>query len=87
MKKKKNNLKKIYRKDLFEGMSVQDINGQIGVIRNCKDLHNVHVTFDGEGIEIDWYETTFECGESGLYCFFENCVDNSEKRRTIIFYK
>lgn len=72
------NIHRVTRSNLFKGMCVQDSEGKKGVIRDCNDLHNVHVTFEGEGIEIDWYETPFECGGSGLYCFVEDCEDNCE---------
>jgi len=68
----------VTRNNLYKGMRVQDSEGKKGVVRNCEDLHNVHITFEGKGIEIDWYETLFECGDSGLYCFIENCEDNCE---------
>jgi hypothetical protein len=73
----------VTRSNLSKGMCVQDSEGKKGVIRNCEDLHNVHVTFEGEGIEIDWYEIPFECGGSGLYCFVEDCQGNCENEKFI----
>ncbi len=75
----------VTRSNLFKGMCVQDSEGKKGVIRDCNDLHNVHVTFEGEGIEIDWYETPFECGGSGLYCFVEDCEDNCENEDPLYY--
>jgi len=66
------------RNVITEGMIVYDGEGKRGVVRDCKDLHNVHVTFEGEGLTIDWYGKPFECGGSGMYCFVEGCKDNSE---------
>jgi hypothetical protein len=71
--------------NITSGMTVYDSDGNKGIVRDCKDLHNVHVTFDGTGITIDWYETPIECSGSGLYCFIENCDDNSEKS-DILYY-
>ena len=61
--------------------------GRKGIVRDCKDLHNVHITFEGEGIMIDWYKTPFECGGSGLYCFAENCEDNCENEDPLYYYE
>ena len=68
----------VSRSSLYVGMPVVDSEGQRGIIRSCNDLHNVHVTFEGEGITIDWYGEPFECGGSGLYCFVEGCEENDE---------
>ena len=81
------NLQHVTRYNLFKGMNVQDSEGKKGIIRDCKDIHNVHVTFEGEGIKIDWYETPFECGGSGLYCFAENCDDNDENENPLYYWK
>lgn len=80
------NIHRVTRSNLFKGMCVQDSEGKKGVIRDCKDLHNVHVTFEGEGIEIDWYETPFECSGSGLYCFVEDCEGNCENEDPLYYY-
>jgi hypothetical protein len=79
------NIHRVTRSNLFKGMCVQDSEGKKGVVRNCEDLHNVHITFEGEGIEIDWYETPFECGGSGLYCFVEGCEDNCENEDPLYY--
>jgi len=79
------NMHRVTRNNLFKGMCVQDSEGIKGVVRNCEDLHNVHITFEGEGIDIDWYETPFECGGSGLYCFVEGCEENSEEIDTMYY--
>ena len=68
----------VSRSSLYVGMPVVDSEGQRGIIQSCNDLHNVHVTFEGEGITIDWYGESFECGGSGLYCFVEGCEENDE---------
>lgn len=77
----------VTRSSLFKGMHVQNSEGKKGIIRNCEDLHNVHITFEGEGIIVDLYETPFECGSSGLYCFVEGCKDNDEKIDPLYYCK
>jgi hypothetical protein len=81
------NLQRVTRYNLFCGMNVQDSKSKKGIVRDCKDLHNVHITFEGEGIMIDWYKTPFECGGSGLYCFAENCEDNCEYEDPLYYYE
>jgi hypothetical protein len=64
--------------NIFKDMKIQDKDGKTGVVRNCEDLHNVHITFDGKGLLVEIDNITVECGGSGLYCFVDNCKDNSE---------
>lgn len=45
--------------DVYVGMRVVDVDGYIGVVMNCDDIHNVHVEYDDGG--------------SGLYCLDEDC--------------
>lgn len=79
------NIHRVICRNIVKDMCVQDREGKNGVIRNCDDLHNVHVTFEGEGIEIDWYGTPFVCGGSGLYCFVENCEYNCENQDPLYY--
>lgn len=68
----------VTRDNITAGQKVIDSEGMKGIVRDCKDLHNVHVTLEGEGLTIDWYGKSFECGGSGMYCFVEGCDENSE---------
>ena len=69
-------MKNVVTKDhIYKGMQIQNCEGIKGVVRNCEDLHNVHITFEGKGIEINFYETPIECGGSGFYCFVDSCTD------------
>jgi hypothetical protein len=77
------NLQRVTRNNIFKGMNVQDSEGRKGIVRDCKDLHNVHVTFEGEGIKING----FECSGSGIYCFVENCEENDENEDPLYYWK
>lgn len=47
--------------ELKVGMRVKDDDGNIGIIKKCKDIHNV--------------EVNFEVGGAGIYCLDENDND------------
>ena len=55
----------VTRYNLEIGRKVIDEDGNIGTITECDDLHNVFVQLDNDM-------------GSGLYCFAENCEENSE---------
>lgn len=46
--------------DLIYGMFVEDEKGNLGYVRDCKDMHNIHI----EGLD-----------SSFLYCIDETCAD------------
>lgn len=45
--------------DLAVGMKIKDTDGDIGVVKECSDPHNVFIEYDGGG--------------SALLCLDENC--------------
>ena len=49
--------------NLSKGKKVIDEDGEIGIIIDCSDVHNVRV--EGDNI-------------TGLYCFAKGCSENSE---------
>lgn len=55
--------------DLYIGMMVADDEGNIGVVKNHKDIHNIVVEYNNGG--------------SGLHCLVKDCCDtktiNGEK--------
>jgi hypothetical protein len=63
----------VHRDSLYKGMIVWDNDGNKGIVKDCENLHNVHVEF--EGFEIDG---EIEGEGLGIYCFVEGCEENSE---------
>ena len=49
--------------NLVIGMHVQDNDGDTGIIKECKDIHNVLVEYDNGG--------------SGLHCLVEECIETT----------
>ena len=47
--------------NLVIGMRVQDNEGNVGIVKECEDIHNVLVEYDNGG--------------SGLHCLVEGCAD------------
>lgn len=45
--------------DVQKGMKVIDNDGDIGIITQCEDPHNVIIRYDNEGV--------------GIYCLVEGC--------------
>lgn len=72
--------------DVQEGMIVYDSEGKKGKVHDCKDLHNVHVVFEGEGIVVSWYGEPIECGGSGLYCLVKSCEFYHEKTSDKLYF-
>lgn len=52
--------------DLYIGMRVFDKDGEVGIIDECNDIHNVYVLFKTE--------TGFTTG-AGLYCLDHTCEE------------
>lgn len=77
--------KRIEAEDLVDGLLVIDNEGNKGVIRDCSDLHNVHVIFEGDGMLIDIDGEEIECGGSSLYCFIEGCEEFSPNVDPLFF--
>ena len=50
--------------DIKIGMQVMDDNGDIGVITECEDQHNILVEYGNGG--------------KGLYCLVEDCEEGSD---------
>ena len=59
--------------ELKIGMKVIDKDKNIGVITEIEDVHNVHVEFDGGG--------------AGIYCLFENCIEDNIPHYDPLFKK
>lgn len=57
------NRKVIAHSELFIGMLVQDEDGDVGTVKECGDIHNVIVEYEG-GL--------------GLYCLLEGCTEEVE---------
>lgn len=68
----------VTRSNIKGGMKVIDSDGKVGKVIACEDLHNVHVIFEGDGLEVKVHGKAITCGGSGLYCFIEGCEENSE---------
>ncbi len=64
--------------NITQGMTIYDSDGKKGIVRDCKDLHNIHVTFEGTGIIVDVDGKPTDCGGSGLYCLIDGCDENSK---------
>jgi preprotein translocase subunit YajC len=57
--KKTNDAKPLLYADIQKGMKVIDNEGDIGVITECEDAHNVIVEYENEG--------------KGIHCLVEGC--------------
>jgi hypothetical protein len=69
--------RRVEAEDLSEGLLVVDKQGNKGIVRDCKDLHNVHITYEGEGMIINCNGKEIECGGSSFNCFIESCDEYS----------
>jgi hypothetical protein len=49
-------MKKLEFSELKKGMKVQDVDGNVGVIKKCNDIHNIYIKYEGS------------VGGYGLYC-------------------
>ena len=76
----------VTRSNIKGGMKVIDSDEKVGKIIACEDLHNAHVIFEGEGLEVKVYGKVINCGGSGLYCFVEGCAENSESIDPLYYF-
>jgi hypothetical protein len=51
--------------DLVIGMRITDNDGNVGIVKDCDDLHNVFVEYDNGG--------------SGFHCLIEECIETTSK--------
>ena len=64
LEKTNNKINLLLYADLKIGMQVMDEDGDIGIIKECFDAHNILVEFQNGG--------------TGFYCLAPNCEDGSE---------
>jgi hypothetical protein len=55
--------------DLFIGMIVKDAEGNVGVVKECEDIHNILVEYQNGGF--------------GLHCLIKGCVETTIINETI----
>lgn len=64
LKTESNNVKVLLYVDIEIGMEVMDEHGDIGIVTECDDPHNILVEYGNGG--------------KGLYCLSPNCEDGTD---------